>query len=58
MYNIFRYVSQSMSRLLTRTTHKSTLYTASLKDNTSDDVNTAAGRTQDLVKPIQLPGTH
>ena len=30
-------------------------YTASLNDNTRDGMNTAAGRTQDPVKPTQLP---
>ena len=31
-------------------------YTASLNDNTRDGMNTTAGRTQDPVKPTQLPG--
>ena len=54
MYNIFRYVSQSVRRLLTGTTHKSSLH-ALLNDNTINGMNTTAGRTQNPVKPTQLP---
>ena len=49
---MFRYqcVECSQERL---TSHR---YTASLNDNTRESMNTTAGRTQDPVKPTQMPG--
>ena len=48
---MFRYqcAECSQERL---TSHR---YTASLNDNTRNGMNTTEGRTQDLVKPTQMP---